>query len=95
MSEQARNLAWGIIYLMAGAAILKNLDTLATFDQRSGVKLNSWFKRKLGDSFLNREIYSVGTPSGLWRSKIGLRIAGVICLLAGLFLVSLSCFRYL
>ena len=70
--------------------MLQNLDALARFDQRSGSRLNDWFKKKLGNSRLNRELWPVGTPSGFRSSKIGLGVAGAISLLFGAVLVCLS-----
>lgn len=87
MNEQLWALLCGTIFLTAGVAILKNLDVLANFDQRSGAKLHAWFKTRLGNSVLNREIYAVGTPGGLRKSTIGLRVGGVICVAVGLVLV--------
>src|SRR5260370_33749015 len=87
MSEVARNLLSGTIFLSVGVLILQNLEAIARFDQSTGVKLHSWFKKKLGDSVLNRKIYSVGTPSGLLKWRIELLGAGVFCLfLVRLFL---------
>ncbi len=94
MSEVARNLLSGTIFLSVGVLILQNLEAIARFDQSTGVKLHSWFKKKLGDSVLNREIYSVGTPSGLLKSRIGLRGAGVFCIVVGLLFISLGLVRY-
>jgi hypothetical protein len=94
MSEAASNLLAGTIFLSVGVLILQNLETIARFDQSNGVKLHSWFKKKLGDSVLNREIYSVGTPSGLRKSRIVLRSAGVFCLVGGLLFISVGLLRY-
>jgi hypothetical protein len=90
MSEQSINFLSGTLTLAAGVLILQTLDALARFDQHSGGRLNDWFGKKLGNSGLNRELWSVGTPSGFRSSKIGLRVAGVILLLAGTVLVGLS-----
>ena len=94
MSGPASNLLFGTVFLTVGVFILQYLDAIARFDQSSGVKVHFWFKKKLGDSALNREIYSVGTPSGLRKSKIGLRGAGVFCIVVGLLFVSLGLTRY-
>jgi len=90
MSELLTNFLLGTLFLTAGALILQNLDALARFDQHSGSRLSDWFKKKLGNSGLNRELWSVGTPSGFRSSKVGLRVAGVIYLLFGAVLVCLS-----
>ena len=94
MSEAASNLLSGTIFLSVGVLILQNLEAIARLDQSSGVKLHSWFKKKLGDSVLNREIYAVGTPSGLRKSKIGLHGAGIFCIVVGLLFVSLGLVLY-
>jgi|ERR1700676_1212538 len=94
MSDAAIELLSGTILLSVGVLILQNLETIARFDQSSGVKVHSWFKRKLGDSVLNREIYSVGAPSGFRKSRIGLRGAGVFSIVVGTLFISLGLVRY-
>ena len=90
MSEILSKFLRGTLYLAIGTLVLRNLDAIVGFDQHSGVRLKSWFNRKLGKSVLNRELWSVGTPSGFRTSRIVLQIAGVIALLMGLLLVGLS-----
>ena len=90
MSEQLSSFLLGTLFLAAGTLILQNVDALARFDQNSGIKLKEWFRKKLGHSPLNRELWSVGTPSGFRSSKNVFRIAGVITLLVGALLVALS-----
>jgi hypothetical protein len=95
MSEQTADLVVATVFLMAGSVIFLNLDALAEFDQRSGLRTNNWFKRRLGASSLwNREIYSVGTPSGHRKSKIGFSIAGAACFVSGIIALSLWIIQY-
>jgi hypothetical protein len=83
-------LAWGVVCAAAGVTLLVKLEAAARLDQHCGIKWNSWLKSKLGDSFLTRDLYSVGTPGGLRKSKIGLGVAGVMLLLLGLAVVTFS-----
>src|SRR5215472_4471957 len=85
----------GTLYLATGTLLLLNLDRVVQFDQNSGVKLKAWFTRKLGNSTLNRELWSVGTPSGFRSSRLAFRIVGVILLIVGLARVFLSLRSYL
>jgi hypothetical protein len=95
MTEQTADLVVATVFLMAGSAIFLNLDALVKFDQRSGLRSHNWFKKRLGaDSFWNREIYSVGTPSGHRKSKIGFGIAGIACLISGIIALSFWIVRY-
>jgi hypothetical protein len=90
------DIAIATVFLFVGSIILTNLDALAHMDQSSGLKVHSWFKQRLGAaSTWNREIYSVGTPSGHKRSKVGFAIAGVLCLLAGFVSLGLFLMRYI
>lgn len=61
---------FGTLYLVAGAFLLTYLDKIVQFDQNSGIKWKVFFHRKLGDSPLNRELWSVGTPSAFRGSRI-------------------------
>jgi hypothetical protein len=95
MSEQTADLVVATVFLMAGSAIFLNLDALAEFDQRSGLRSHNWFKKRLGaGSFWNREIYSVGTPSGHRKSKIGFGIAGVAFFISGIVALSFWIIEY-
>jgi hypothetical protein len=94
MTEQASNLVVGTVFLTVGVFTLQNLDTIARFDQSTGRKLHSWVKKNLGGSTLSRDIFSVGTPSGLRNSKIGLGGAGVLFMVVGLLFISLGLLRY-
>lgn len=83
----------GILSLVSGVLILVNLDYIARFDQRSGVKLRSWFQRKLGDSILNRDLWAggiPGTPSGLRSSRNCFRGMAIVFLVGGAVIVALS-----
>jgi hypothetical protein len=75
---------FGTLYLVAGAFLLTYLDKIVEFDQNSGIKLKAFFRRKLGDSPLNRELWSVGSPSGFRASRIAFRLVGVILLIVGI-----------
>jgi hypothetical protein len=90
MNQNLYGLLSGVFCLAAGALILHNLDALVQFDQDSGIRLKAWFNKQLGKSVLNRELWSVGAPSGFRSSRIAFRVAGVILLLGGLVLVGLS-----
>jgi len=96
MTEQAVDIGIATLFLIVGAIILTNLEALTHLDQSSGLKIHSWFKKKLGaESILNREVYSVGTPSGHKRSKVGFATVGILCLLAGFVALGLSLIRYI
>jgi hypothetical protein len=69
-TEQAVDVGIATLFLVFGSIILTNLEALTHFEQSAGLKMHSWFKKKLGaESIWNREVYSVGTPSGHKRSK--------------------------
>jgi hypothetical protein len=87
-------MAFGIVNLLAGAAVLLNLDSVANFDQRCGVRFNAWLKERFGNSRITRDIYSVGNPSGLRKSRIVFRVIGVVLILYGLAVAAIS-FRLL
>jgi len=96
MSEHAVDFAIATLFLAVGSIILTNLDGLTHFDQVSGLKMHSSFKKKLGaESTWNRELYSVGTPSGYKRSKAGFIAAGILCLLAGFVSLGIFLMRYI
>ncbi len=96
MSDRTAELAMATLFLIAGAVILLNIEPLARFDQRSGMKTHNWFKQRLGaGSVWNKEIYSVGTPSGLRKSKLGFGIAGTVCLAAGIVSLGFWLARYI
>ncbi len=96
MSAQLTDASIAAAFLLVGVLILMNRDVLTEFDQRSGVRMHSWFKRKLGpDSMWNREIYSVGTMTGHKRSKVAFTIVGVLCLSTGFISFVLALTRYL
>jgi hypothetical protein len=91
MSEPLSYLLQGTLFMAVGALILQNLDTLVRFDQHSGIKLkSSWFNKRLGNSALNGELWSVGAPSGFRSSRIVFRIVGVLFVLGGTTLFVLS-----
>ena len=91
MSELIDRFALPTVFVIGGVLILQNLEALSSFDQRSGLKLHSWFKRRLGaDSVLNREIYSVGTQSGLRKSKAVLRGCAIFSVIFGLAMIVLE-----
>jgi len=60
MSENLGNFIWGTIFLVVGTILLWCLDAVVRLDQNSGLRLESWFQKKLGNSVLNRELWSVG-----------------------------------
>jgi hypothetical protein len=84
MSLYISNIIWATISLIAGILFLSNVNRIAQFNQTCGVKLKSFFHKKLGNSPLNRELWSIGTPSGHRSSRFVIRIAGVVFFLAGL-----------
>ena len=90
MGEHLSDFLWGTLCVLAGLLILLNTDSLALFDQQSGIRSKAWFREKMGNSVLNRDLWTPGTPSGLRRSKAGFRIVGVIFLLAGTVLLGFS-----
>jgi hypothetical protein len=87
-------MAFGIINILAGAAVLRNLDSVANFDQRCGVRFNAWLKERFGNSRVTRDIYSAGNPRGLRKSRIVFRGIGVVLILYGLAVAAIS-FRLL
>ena len=96
MSDRTTELVMATLFLLTGAAIFLNMDALARFDQRSGMKTHDWFKKRLGaGSAWNQEIYSVGTPGGLRKSKLGIGFAGAACLTAGVVILGFWLVRYL
>jgi hypothetical protein len=95
MSQRLDNFLWGSFYLVAGSVILLNLEAIVRFDQNSGLRLKSWFNKKLGKSFLNRELWSVGTPTGFKSSRIVFRIVSILCLVYGAVLLVLAFREYL
>ena len=91
MSEPLTDLGWGTGWLLLGSAILANAEGLARLDLSANDKMRLWLRRRLGeDSFWAREIYSLADKKRFRNSKIGFRIVGSLCLVAGF--VSLSFF---
>ncbi|MGB7614861.1 MAG: hypothetical protein WBL56_20065, partial [Candidatus Acidiferrum sp.] len=90
MNEKLSIFFCGSLCLAAGALILQNIEALVQFDQQSGTKLNAWFKKRVKNPALNRELWSVGTESGSRNSRIVFRVVGVILILLGVALVGLS-----
>jgi len=87
-------MAFGIINILAGGAVLLNLDSVANFDQRCGVRINAWLKERFGNSRITRDIYSVGNASGRRKSRTVFRVIGVVLILYGLVVAAIS-FRLL
>jgi hypothetical protein len=85
--EHSSNLAVlliAITCLLAGILLLVNLEMFARFDQASGLRAHQWFRKVLGsNSVLNRELYSVGTPSGFKRSLKVLRLVSFFLIGSG------------
>ena len=90
MNGTVSNVIQGGFAILAGAAMLLNLEWIANFDQRCGVKVNAWLKKWLGNSFLTRDVWSVGTQSGKRSSKICCGVAAAFLILCGLALVTVS-----
>jgi len=90
MSEPLSQFLQGTFWMAVGAIVLQNLDALVRFDQHSGIKLKAWLKKQLGTSTLNRELWSVGTPSGFRGSRTVFRVVGVLSIVGGTALVCLS-----
>jgi|KBSMisStandDraft_5_1062788.scaffolds.fasta_scaffold310973_2 hypothetical protein len=88
-------MAFGIVNILAGAALLLNLDSVANLDQRCGARFNAWLKERFGNLRMNRDIYSSGgNVSGLRKSRIVFRVIGVVLILYGLAVAAIS-FRLL
>ena len=87
-------MAFGIVNILAGAALLLHLDSVANFDQRWGVRFNAWLKERFGNSRITRDVYSVGNPNGLRKSRIVFRVIGVVLILYGMAVAAIS-FRLL
>jgi hypothetical protein len=94
MSLGTSNILWATIFLIAGILFLSNVNRIAEFNQTCGVKLKSLFHKKLGNSALNRELWSIGAPSEHRSSRLVIRIAGVVFLLAGLARMVLALLIY-
>jgi hypothetical protein len=92
MSEQADHLLAGTVFLTAGAHLAEPLSR--GLIKAVGLKPHSWFKGKLGYSALDRGFFSTGTPSGLRKSNIELRGAGVLFVVVGLQFPGLGLLRY-
>jgi hypothetical protein len=73
----------GTLCVVVGAFLLTYLDKVVEFDQNSGIKLKAFLRRKLGNSSVNRELWSVGSPSASRASRIAFRLVGAILLLVG------------
>lgn len=96
MSEQVGDFAWATLWVIAGSVILTNAEALAKFDLASNDKMRVWLKRRLGeDSVWNRKIFPVRATNRFRNSKIGFRIVGGVCLLAGFAGLSLALLSYL
>src|SRR5437868_2675152 len=69
------------LFLVVGGIVLTNLDAVTDFDQRSGLKMHFWFKKKLrANSILNHGVYSVVTQLRLAPLRLGLLIfASSLC----------------
>jgi hypothetical protein len=80
----------GSLHLVAGALLLTYLDEVVEFEQQFGIKLKAFFRRKLGNSFLNYELWPVGVSS-----RIGFRLVGLIFLFLGLAWLLPIFWRYL
>jgi hypothetical protein len=74
----------GTLHLVAGALLLTYLDDVVEFEQQFGIKLKAFFRRRLGNSFLNYELWPVGVSSSYRASRIGFRLVGLIFLFLGL-----------
>jgi hypothetical protein len=90
MSEKLIVFLCGSLCLAVGALILQNIDALVRFDQQSGAKANAWFKKRVKNPVLNRELWPVGTPSSSRKSRIVFLVVGVILILLGVLLVGES-----
>ena len=93
MNDTVSNVIQGGLAILAGTAMLLNLEWVANFDQRCGVKVNAWLKKRLGNSFLTRDIWPVGNRSGKRSSRIGCGLAAVFLILCGLGLVAVSLYE--
>jgi hypothetical protein len=95
MNEKLSDLVWGTLCLTGGTLLLLHLDRIVQLDQGSGAKLNAWFREKLGNSFLNTEIWSIGPPAGHRSSRIGFRVVGFALIITGVMLLWFSLRQYL
>jgi len=86
-------MVWGVGYVIVGLGILLHLDRLAQFDQNSGQKIKLWFNKKIGErSFLNRELWPVGTPRAFRGSKRTFLIVGAFCTVLGFAFLAFAVF---
>jgi hypothetical protein len=85
----------GTLHLVAGALLLIYLDEVVEFEQQFGIKLKAFFRRRLGNSLLNYELWRVGVSSGFRASRIGFRLVCLIFLFLGLAWLLPTFWRYL
>jgi hypothetical protein len=87
----------GTLHLVAGALLLTYSDDVAEFEQQFRIKLKAFFRRRLGNSFLNYELWRVGVSSSFRfrASRIGFRLLGLIFLSYGLAWLLPTFWRYL
>lgn len=81
---------FGTLCVIAGAFLLTYLDKIVKFDQNSGIKLKAFFGRKLRNSSLNRELWSVGTPPASRASKVAFRLVGATLVMVGVVILLFS-----
>lgn len=93
MNEPLSDFLQGTVWLAAGITLLKYRDEMARFEQRSG-GVGGWIKKKLGDSFLTRDLWPVRKWS-YRQSKICTCIFGVIMVLGGVVMLAFSFWEFL
>ena len=93
MNAPLSNFLQGTVYLATGIALLEYRDEIAKFEERSG-GVGGWIKKKLGDSFLNRDLWPARKLS-YRQSKIWTCIFGVIMVFGGVVMLGLSFFEFL
>jgi len=84
MEEPSKGFLIGTLHLVAGVFLLLYLDKVVEFDRKRRIKWKAFFRRKLGNSFLNHELWQDGISSSFRASRIAFRLMGVILLIIGI-----------
>jgi len=90
MNDTVSSVIQGGVAILAGIAMLLNLDWVANSSQRCSIKFNAWVKKRLGNSILTRDIWPLGNESGDRSARICCSLAGVSLILCGLGLVTVA-----
>ena len=93
MTAQQSDFLYGTLFLIAGVLLLTYLEKIVELDQKSEILTRAFFRKKLGNSILNRDLWSIETQAAVRASRIALRCAAVVLLLTGTAVLLLA-FRH-